>query len=147
MTQPNVMPLVLYQDVRLEQSNGAKLLGQCSRATRSRANHCGATIMLQNGLHGDVDYSVLCTTHKAETWFGFNSLQFMGLYSKSPKLAFNQWVAGSSPARLINKTNRNNNCERPYLAALLIFATILLGFAAPLAATPHLDARPAATPA
>jgi hypothetical protein len=30
MTQPNVLPLVLYQDVRLEQSNGAKLLGQCS---------------------------------------------------------------------------------------------------------------------
>jgi len=29
-TQPNVLPLVLYQDVRLEQSNGAKLLGQCS---------------------------------------------------------------------------------------------------------------------
>src|SRR5215510_13521153 len=49
-----------------------------------------ATIMLQNRLHGDVDCSVLCTTHKAETWFGFNYLQFMGLYSKSPKLAFNQ---------------------------------------------------------
>ena len=30
MTQPNVLPLALYQDVRLEQSDGAKLLGQCS---------------------------------------------------------------------------------------------------------------------
>src|SRR5262245_1536811 len=61
-----------------------------------------ATIMLQNELHGDIDCSVLCTTHKAETYFGFNYLQFMGLYSKCPELAFNQWVAGSSPARLIN---------------------------------------------
>ena len=60
-----------------------------------------ATILLQNRLHGDVDCSVLCTTHKAETWFGFNYLQFMGLYSKCHELAFNQWVAGSSPARLI----------------------------------------------
>src|SRR5262245_44354205 len=57
--------------------------------------------MLQNRLHGDVDCSILCTTHKEETWFGFNYLQFMGLYSKCPELAFNQWVAGSSPARLI----------------------------------------------
>src|SRR5262245_4643775 len=34
-------------------------------------------------------------------WFGFNYLQFMGLYSNSPEMAFNQWGAGSSPARLI----------------------------------------------
>jgi hypothetical protein len=61
--------------------------------------------LLQNGLHGDVDCSVLCTTHKAETWFGFNYLQFMGLYSKCPELAFNQWVDGSSPSRLINPFN------------------------------------------
>ena len=60
-----------------------------------------ATILLQNWLHGDVDCSVLCTTHKAETWFGFNYLQFMGLYSKCPELAFNQWGGGSSPARLM----------------------------------------------
>jgi hypothetical protein len=30
MIQPDVLPLVLYQDVRLEQSDGTKLLGQCS---------------------------------------------------------------------------------------------------------------------
>jgi hypothetical protein len=30
MTQPNVLPLVLYRDVRPEKSGGAKLLGQCS---------------------------------------------------------------------------------------------------------------------
>jgi hypothetical protein len=30
--------------------------------------HClNATILLQNRLHGDVDCSVLCTTHEAET--------------------------------------------------------------------------------
>jgi len=28
-TQPSVLPLVRYQDVRSEQSDGAKLLGQC----------------------------------------------------------------------------------------------------------------------
>ena len=28
-TQPSVLPLVRYQDVRYEQSDGTKLLGQC----------------------------------------------------------------------------------------------------------------------
>jgi hypothetical protein len=60
-----------------------------------------ATILLQNSVHRDGDCSVFCTTHKTETWFGFNYLQFMGLYSNSPELAFNQWGASSSPARLI----------------------------------------------
>jgi len=30
MTRPNVLPLVLYQDVRPEQSGGTKLQGQCN---------------------------------------------------------------------------------------------------------------------
>src|SRR5215510_1011315 len=62
-----------------------------------------ATILLQNGLLGEGNHSIVCTTHKAKTRFGFKYLRFMGLYSKSPELAFNQWVAGSSPARLMAK--------------------------------------------
>ena len=62
-----------------------------------------ATILLQNELHRDEGCSVLCTTREAETQFGFNYLQFMELYSKFPELAFNQWVDGSSPSRLIAK--------------------------------------------
>ena len=53
-------------------------------------------------------YSILCTTREAELRFRFSYLQFLGLYSKSPKLAFNQWVAGSSPARLIYKYKEVN---------------------------------------
>ena len=80
-----------------------------------------ATILLQNRLHKDGICSVLCTTHEAETRNRFSYLQFMGLYSKSPKLAFNQWVDGSSPSRLINKFNRLAGKPRyyyPYTDAL-----------------------------
>ncbi len=52
-----------------------------------------ATILQQNGLHRDEDCSVLCATHKAETWFGFNYLQFMGPYSKCSELALTQMTA------------------------------------------------------
>src|SRR5215510_13799790 len=62
-----------------------------------------ARILLGNGVRKCGIYSVLCTTREAELRFIFSYLQLLGLYSKSPKLAFNQWVAGSSPARLIFK--------------------------------------------
>jgi hypothetical protein len=41
-SSPAVPPAVSYPHVPDEQSNGAKLLRQCSRATRGRDNHCGA---------------------------------------------------------------------------------------------------------
>jgi hypothetical protein len=76
-----------------------------SSLTRNQEPQTFATILLQNRLHKYGICSVLCTTHEVVTWNRFSYLQFMGLYSNSPKLAFNQWVAGSSPARLINEFN------------------------------------------
>jgi len=60
-----------------------------------------ARILLGNEVRKCGIYSIICTTHEAELRFRFSYLQLSGLYSKSPKLAFNQWVAGSSPTRLI----------------------------------------------
>jgi len=45
----------------------------------------------------------------------------MRLYSKSPELAFNQWVDGSSPSRFINEINglaRTLRYYPPYTDAL-----------------------------
>ena|SRR5215471_11358287 len=60
-----------------------------------------ARILLGNGVRKCRIYSILCTTHEAELRFRFSYLQLLGLNSKSPELAFNQWVVGSSPTRLI----------------------------------------------
>src|SRR5262249_26787276 len=65
-----------------------------------------ARILLGNRVRKCGIYSILCTTREAELRFRFRYLQLWGLYSKSPKLAFNQWAAGSSPARLINEFNK-----------------------------------------
>jgi hypothetical protein len=54
-------------------------------------------------------------------------LQFLGLYSKSPELAFNQWVDGSSPSRLINKNNKFNYLRAATKDCSICFTTILLG--------------------
>ena len=59
-----------------------------------------ARILLGNGVRKCGIYSILRTTREAELRFRFSYLQLLGLYSKSPKLAFNQWGANSSPARL-----------------------------------------------
>ncbi len=45
--------------------------------------------------------------------FRFSYLHYMSLYSKFPKLAFNQRVVGSSPTRLINKTIGSIIYEQP----------------------------------
>src|SRR5262249_10680293 len=96
------------------------------QSVRSVAEALFATILLQNRLHRDGDCSVLCTTRKAETGFGFNYLQFMGLYSKFPELAFNQWVAGSSPARLIQANQQLAGGQRwPLYLFLLGFAALI----------------------
>ena len=60
-----------------------------------------ARILLQNRLHKYGICSVLCTTHEVVTRNRFSYLQFMGLYSKSPKLAFNQLGVGSSHTQFI----------------------------------------------
>src|SRR5262245_55984677 len=74
------------------------MMVRIGQSARSVAEALFATILLQNGLHRDEDCSIFCTTRKVEIRFGFNYLQFMGLCSKFPELAFNQWVAGSSSA-------------------------------------------------
>jgi len=82
-------------------SSGPRSIGQADAPSALGAI---ATILLRNRLRRDEDCSVLCATHKAETRFGFNYLQFMGLYSKFPELAFNQWGTSSSPAQLMSLT-------------------------------------------
>src|SRR5262249_43723315 len=70
-------------------------------------------ILLGNGIRKCEIYSILCTTREAELRFRFSYLQFLGFYSKPSELAFNQWVAGSSPARLINVFNHLQSRSNP----------------------------------
>jgi hypothetical protein len=87
LRQDSHLQLGAYEQVAQNPAGG----GQCAFAR----------ILLGNGVRKCGIYSILCTTREAELRFRFRYLQLLGLYSKSPKLAFNQWVAGSSPARLI----------------------------------------------
>ncbi len=116
----------------LRQAGKDRLSYEGNRAQKisRRSRNFFATILRQNEDRGDEDCSVLCTTYKAETRFGFSYLQFTGLYSKFPELAFNQWVVGSSPTRLINKTTKTNYFQAARDSRFSCFMTILRQFAA-----------------